>query len=244
LVFTGENVRAEGYREFASRGLSAGEITGVGLATSLPWRLESWDTDHPLFRPFSDPEHGDLRRLAFRARTSVRPAEQARVLARFRGGEPAVIERRLGRGKILWFLSACDRDWSDWPRSRLYLPLVHQLLGDLAGLTEGGPVRSLLVDEVEIDDEAPVPGVFDRGGFCEVINVNPRESETDRSTREEFAARFRFELDSSEEERAGGPETDLARAVEVRPDEIWHWVILCLLGVLFVENFLANRTTA
>ncbi|NQT15794.1 MAG: BatA domain-containing protein [Planctomycetes bacterium] len=244
LVFTGENVRAEGYREFTAQGLCAGEIVGVGRASSLPWRLETWETDHPLFRPFSDPEYGDLRRLAFRAHTSIKPEEQARVLARFRGGEPAVVERQYGRGKILWFLSACDRDWSDWPRSRLFLPLVHQLLGDLAGLSEGGPVRSLLIDEVEIAGDAPAPGVFDRDGFHEVINVNPRESETDRSTREEFAARFQFELHSTEEERADGWETDLARAVDVRPDEIWHWVILCLLGVLFVENFLANRTTA
>jgi len=244
LVFTGENVRAEGYREFADRGLCPGEIVGIGRATSLPWRMETWETDHPLFRPFSDPEHGDLRRLAFRAHTTVKPAQQARVLARFRGGEPAVIERRHGRGKILWFLSACDRDWSDWPRSRLFLPLAHQLLGHLAGLTEGGPVRNLLVDQVDIGGQAPVPGIFDRDGFHEVINVNPRESETDRSTRKDFAARFRFELDSTEEERAGGPQTQLARAVDVRPDEIWHWVILCLLGVLFVENFLANRTTA
>lgn len=244
LVFTGENVRAEGYREFAARDLSAGKIVGVGRATSLPWRIETWHTDHPLFRPFSDPEYGDLRRLAFRAHTTVEPAQQARVLARFRGGRPAVIERRHGRGKILWFLSACDRDWSDWTRSRLFLPLVHQLLGHLTGLTEGGPVRGRLVDEIDVAGEAPVPGIYDRGGFHEVINVNPRESETDHSSRKDFAARFRFELDAAEEERTADSQTRLTQAVDVRPDEIWHWVILCLLGVLFVENFLANRTTA
>ena len=56
-------------------------------------------------------------------------------------------------------MTTCDREWSDWSRSRLFLPLVHQMLGYLAGLTDGGPVRNALLDSTEsVTDEAP--GVY------------------------------------------------------------------------------------
>ena len=186
-----------------------------------------------------------MRQFAFRAITEVEPAPGAAVLARFRGGRPAVIERRCGRGKSLWFLSACDREWGDWRRSRLYLPLVHQMLAYLAGLAGGGPVRELITDEVgEGGDDPPVAGVYDRGSHHEVMNVNPRESETDRCTREEFAARFQLQLQEGDETEVGDSRTKLAASVDLRPDEIWHWLLLCLLAVLVLENFLANRTAA
>ena len=146
LVFTGDNVEADGYSALAAAGLGPGQIAGPAHATAVPWRLESWDPEHLVFRPFNDPEYGDLRQFAFRAITEVEPAPGAAVLARFRGGRPAVIERRCGRGKSLWFLSACDREWGDWCRSRLYLPLVHQMLAYLAGLAGGGPVRELITE--------------------------------------------------------------------------------------------------
>lgn len=244
LVFTGSNVTAERYGPAAAAGLTVGQILGEARATSLPWRLETWEEEHPVFRRFRDPQHGDLRRLAFRSYTKVQPAEGARVLARFRGGGPALVERRLGLGRVLWFTSTCDRDWGDWPRSRLYVPLIHQMLRYLAGLTDGGPVRTELIDEVETSGDDPLPGVFDKGTYHQVVNINPRESEMERCTPNELAARFQFELDLGREDRGDEAEAQLASAVDFRPDEIWHWVLLCLLAVLFGECFLANRTTA
>jgi hypothetical protein len=43
-------------------------------------------------------------------------------------------------------MTSVQRDWGDWTRSRLFLPVLHQLLGDLAGLTGGGPVRVRTLD--------------------------------------------------------------------------------------------------
>lgn len=241
LVFSGDNLRNEDCRALEDEGLSAGEIVGTATAASLPWRLDGWDADHPIFRPFNDPQYGDLRRLAFRAHTKVRPHDYARVLAWFRGGAPAILERELGRGKVLWCVCACDRDWSDWPRSRLYVPMIHQMLGYLAGLAEGGPVRNVLLDEANRTD--PIPGVFDRGGFHEVINVDPRESELDRCTREEFAAQLKLKLQDPGLAPPGRDVASVAITAESRPNEIWHWVMLPLIVLLLCEQFLANRTT-
>jgi hypothetical protein len=85
----------------------------------------------------------------------------SKVVARFRGGEPAVLEKKLGSGRILWVTTACDLDWGDWPRSRLYVPMVHQMLGYLGHLAEGGPVRGVPLEKAAEGPQA-VPGVFQR----------------------------------------------------------------------------------
>ena len=141
VVFTGDRVKAESASALNAAGLGVGDVIGPATATELAWRLERWESGHPILRPLSDPEHGDLRRPAFSAITKIKPAADAHVLAWFRGGEPALLERTHGRGKVLWFASACDRSWSDWPRGRLYVPLVHQMLSYVSGLSEGGRIR-------------------------------------------------------------------------------------------------------
>ncbi len=244
IVFTGDRVTADGYRSLEAAGISAGRITGIQTATSLPWRLRSWDREHPVFGAFGDPEYGDLRRLAFRAYTHLEPAGEARVLARFQDRRPALLEREHGGGKVLWFTSACDRQWGDWPRSRLFVPLVHQMLGYLGGLADGGPVRNVVIGQNEWGERLPVPGVYDRQRFWEVVNVDPRESETDRASRREFADRFGLVLRADEETTEAGSGAQKAAVAELRPDEIWHWVILVLAAVLLAEAFLANRTPA
>jgi hypothetical protein len=246
MVFTGDRVTAEGYRAAAAAGLTVGEIGAVVRAHDLPHRFDRWDEAHPLFEPFNDPQHGDLRRFAFSACTRIVPAPDATVVAWFRGDRPALLEKRLGKGRVLWFTSACDREWSDWTRSRLYLPVVHQMLGYLAGLTGGGPVRDVLIDSTSATLAADVvPGVFERDGYTEVVNTGPRESETDRCQPEEFAERFQLTLHEGD-----APQTAAARvapaalAADLRPDELWYWAVFILLGILLMEGFVANRTAA
>jgi hypothetical protein len=248
LVFSGENVRAETCQALAAVGLVPGAIGAITRAESLPLRLETWDRDHPLFRPFNDPQYGDLRRPAFRACLAIRPEADARTLAAFRGGEPALIEKRLGAGRVLWFSSACDLDWSDWPRSRLYVPLVHQMLRHLAGLTEGGPVREVPLEARCHENEAATPGVFARDGFQEVVNIDPRESESERVAAEQFAERFRFRVadapEAANEDPSQPQPAEASLGAFLRPNEVWHWVLLGLSTIVLAECFLANRTTA
>ena len=103
------------------------------------------------------------------------------MLAWFRGGEPALLERTKGRGKVLWFTSACDRAWGDWPRGRMYLPMLHQMVAYVSGLAEGGRIRQ----EIAGDDRKP--GVVESDGLVHVVNPDPLESETARCTPKEFA---------------------------------------------------------
>ncbi|HEX5445349.1 MAG TPA: BatA domain-containing protein, partial [Pirellulales bacterium] len=189
LAFGGENVTPQRTTALASAGMAPGEILSVAAATDLPLRLESWDIKHPVFAAFRDPQLGDLRRLSFSACTNVAPAADAVVLATFRDGKPALVERRLGKGSVLWFTSSGDRQWSDWPRSRLYLPLIYQLVGYQTGLTAGGRVRQAVLEgRVEVPADA-APGVQPHEGYWLVVNTSPREAETERCTPQEFVDR-------------------------------------------------------
>jgi hypothetical protein len=239
IVFTGDRVRPETGRAFGGAGLGVGEILEAKTATELPWRLDRWDTNHLVFKLFADPEHGDLRRPAFSAITPIKPAPETRVLAWFRGGEPALLERTTGLGKVLWFTSACDLSWGNWPRGRMYVPMLHQMAAYVSGLAEGGRIRQ----EVVIDDRKP--GIVESGGLIHVINPDPLESETARCTPKEFAGRFGFALPEPAATAVAGREGAKRIADDrLRPDEIWPWLALTLVGMLLVENFLANRTAA
>ncbi len=223
-------------------GLGVGKVLGPVGPRDLPWRLDRWEMHHPVFQPFADPEHGDLRRPMFDTITRIEPDPKARVLAWFRGGEPALLERAKGRGKVLWFTSACDRSWSGWPRSRLYLPMVHQMLAYASGLTEGGRIRW------EIAGDRRKAGIVEDAGLIHVVNPDPLESDTARCTPEEFASHFGFRLPAAEPPTSEAAEhinsTRAAGDGRLRSDELWPWMAMTLIGLLLVESFLANRTAA
>jgi len=252
LVFTGENVTAESTAELAAAGLTVGQVQGIQHATDLPIRLANWDSKHPIFAPFSDPQLGDLNRLSFTACTKIAPAADAQVLAKYRGGLPAVLERRVGKGSVVWFTSTCDRRWSDWIRSRLYLPLAYQLLGHQSGLSAGGRVRQEVLETqgvAVLPGMAPKvrptglsPGVQAQDGFTLVVNSSPRESETDRATAEEFANRFGLKIaDDAVEMQVVQPQRAIA-GTELVDSELWPWFAGLLLATLLAEGLVANRT--
>jgi uncharacterized membrane protein len=238
VVFTGDRMRPGSTRALEAAGLGAGEVLGPVSATEMPWRLERWETQHPVFQPFADPEHGDLRRPAFTAITRIKLDQSVRVLASFKGGEPALVERTLGRGKILWFTSACDRSWGDWPRGRMYLPMIHQMVAYASGLAEGGRVRQAVAAALR------KPGLVESDGLVQVVNVDPSESQTARCTPKEFADRFGFQLPVPAAETLARQGSSGVGDDRLRSNEIWPWLALTLVGLLLVENFLANRTAA
>lgn len=251
LVFTGELVTPATGDAFRAAGLDAGTIGEPRSARDLPWRLSRWDERHPIFEPMSDPQHGDLRRWKFTTCTPIEPAADAQVLAEFSSGLPAILERQVGEGRVLWVATSCGRRWGDWNLSRMYLPVIHQLLGYEVGLAQGGRVRSRVIDAGEPERGASAaasavilqdpPGIQQFPRFAEVTNVSPRESETERCSQKDFEERFdvKFLDETGTIAAEAGP-----AGVEFQRDELWPWVACGLLCVLLLEGFVGNRTTA
>ena len=70
----------------------------------------------------------------------------AQVLARFDGGAPAVLEKRLGAGRVLLWASTLDQTWTDLPMKPVFLPFVHRAATYLAAYVP--PQPSLTVGQV------------------------------------------------------------------------------------------------
>jgi hypothetical protein len=58
------------------------------------------------------------------------------VVLSYAGGEPAVMERSYGFGRVVQFSSTADGGWNDLPVRPVFLPLIHRTLGFLISRAE------------------------------------------------------------------------------------------------------------
>lgn len=91
------------------------------------------DYDHPVLELFAAPRSGDLTAPRFLRTRPLQPEEGARVLARFDDGTPALVEGRVGRGRVMVWGATLDTHWTDLPLQPVYLPLVRRMATHLAG---------------------------------------------------------------------------------------------------------------
>ncbi len=75
-------------------------------------------------------------------------AASVHVMLRLSNHEPALVERSIGTGEVMLFASTADTRWNDLPARGAWLPLLYQLLSQLAAgpnahrnLHEGEPLR-------------------------------------------------------------------------------------------------------
>lgn len=90
------------------------------------------DYSHPIFELFKSPRSGDFSGARF-FRYHALVAADAQVLARFDDGTPALVERKIGSGRVLLWASTFDNDWNDLPLKPVFLPFIHRLVSHLAG---------------------------------------------------------------------------------------------------------------
>ncbi len=108
------------------------------------------DWTHPLFRIFAPTEREGLEsaRTYRYALLKPDPAAQAKTLASFDDGAPALVETRTGQGRVLLYTSSASQTWSDWPIRSSFLPVLQQTVSFLASaLEEKLPQASLTGDE-------------------------------------------------------------------------------------------------
>jgi hypothetical protein len=99
-------------------------------------RLSGMDYGHAIFEPFRAPRSGDFSTARFYSYRSLAAAKDASVIARFDTGEPALVERAAGRGRVIVFGSTLDLNWNDLALKPMFLPFVHQLGRHLSGFKE------------------------------------------------------------------------------------------------------------
>lgn len=101
---------------------------------------------HPIFAPFSNPNHGDFAKGRFFRYYQSIPTSDASVIAVFDDGNPAVVEKIYGNGRVLCYTSTIDREWNDLPIHGVYLPFLHETIKYLA-LKQAGKVPDYRVGD-------------------------------------------------------------------------------------------------
>jgi hypothetical protein len=118
------------------------------------------DYSHPVLGEFKDPRSGNFANTRFMKYRALTPGEGDKVLARFDDGGAALVERRLGNGRVLAFTSTLDASWNDMPQHGMFLPLAHEIVRYLARYDE--PEAWMTVGRV-VDISAPVGSLVMQG---------------------------------------------------------------------------------
>jgi hypothetical protein len=166
---------------------------GASGARAARFADVAWD--HPALAIFTgDAREGLLGVRTFRyvlakPRGSGKADGDARVLATFDDGAPALVEARRGRGRVLFFASTADRDWTDWPIRTSFLPAMQRFAGWLAGGLDDRREPSVLVGEpktLRLDDGEALAALvgpdgrerrrseLERAGLREDVRGQPR----------------------------------------------------------------------
>ncbi|XZE19588.1 BatA domain-containing protein [Pirellulaceae bacterium SH449] len=266
LIFAGDPAREDWQTTWASSAIAPGTLGKQQPSGVSPFRIVSFESTSDMLDLFEDPQHGDLKRLAFHKIQHLFPASETRVLAWFEDKKPAITSHTFGKGNIVWFLSSSDPSWSNWTMSPLYLPLVQQMAAELLQLNGEGLIRfrnvgdSILAknEDVQLSERNTVQTVslatdsstsvgmktFSQAGFDKsteslyVINTSASESDTARIEPNELGERFGITV-------VAGDELDkpLTSVTALKRIEIWPWLAGAILVLLIAEFALSNRTT-
>lgn len=136
--------------------------------------VEELDTSHPALAAFGDKRLLDSLRSAKVSsyfELQNRTLDNERVLMRLSNGQPLLVERKLGKGRVLLLTTSADSAWSNLPLKTAYVPLVQSLVSYLAGGSRGSVDTGITAGEAKQWIVAPVHAGMD------LRVVDPRRSE-------------------------------------------------------------------
>ena len=277
LILTlGSGVRAERYRQNWDRLLPAEMIDRRFLRRdSEPFTsITDVNWDHPIFTVFQDPQKAGILRTQFYSYWRLSPKEGATVLARFDGGDPALVEKSFGNGRILIFASSLDSIWTDFPLRNAYVPFWHRLV-QYAGQWHASPaavrvnqvlpIQAMIeksnqsgsgtwniIDPrghrvIRLDQEDPHFVSLKRPGHYE-IRSNRRSDWVAVNCPTEESKLDRISIEEFQAAlipRRSRPQEAGSSTVDDRHQQSLWWLLLLLAAAVFMgESLVANRTPA
>jgi hypothetical protein len=167
FISLGENITPDRYNSPLRDILPAtlgrpGALPAMDADGRLPLALP--ESDHPLFKPFTRRGRSGFTRMGAARAFELEPYtegdgtdERPVTLLRFQNGQPALIERRAGMGRVMMWTSVMDMDWkSNAPAQATYMPFVQRIVGYLGGSSGGGAVTYDAVVGERVVVELPV----------------------------------------------------------------------------------------
>jgi hypothetical protein len=229
---------------------------------------------HPLFAPFANPRYSDFTKIHFWKHRSFKLNESAatKVIARFDNGEPALLERMMGKGRILLLASGWHPEESQLALSTKFVPLIGALLEQACGTTEalasvvvGQPVdlptnNAVAVitqpdgRDIRLVPEAKAFGQTDQPGIYRITSgTDEQRFAVNLAAAESNTAPLEMEQLDQLGVKTGAVLTRAERLDRIRQQrdtelesrqKIWRWLLVGALGVLVVETYWAGRASA
>lgn len=143
LVLPGNRCNTDWYnRALAANGEGLLPAPLVSLSGSLnestpPARIVAERFNHPALEMFNDPRNGSLAEGEIKLWFKLGPPADARepiftTFARLDSGDPLLVEKKFGEGRVILASTAGDADWGNLPTRPFYLPLMQRLVTYLA----------------------------------------------------------------------------------------------------------------
>ncbi len=167
LIFPGDRIDTTWYNRVLANdnGLLPLPLASLNTESTSkkPTKIISQNYSHPAMEMFNDPRNGNLAdgEISSWFKLAERKEEQTiNVLARFETGEPFLVEKKLGEGRIIMSAIPCDADWSNLPVRSFYLPLTQRLVVYLASTIfpprnfEVGKPAAVFLDKTAIGKKA------------------------------------------------------------------------------------------
>jgi hypothetical protein len=206
--------------------------------------LVAVDARHPVFRPFSTPT-GALGDVYVDQYRRLNDQKERIVLARFSGGDAALTEQSVERGRLLVFTSDLDNRWNRFPLNPAFVPFA---IETARYLTVGREVRQLWTMPespsglaLPTGTSSPAPGVYTvstaggEGGHRVAINVDVRESNPARTTVEDFTKGV------TRLSQTGATKAGLAAREQEERQRLWQFALLVMLVALALEGVIGRK---
>jgi hypothetical protein len=126
-----------------------GQTAGETIDERPAARLAPLDRRHPLLANF--PARGEglasARFFKFVLLEPVPDTAGATVILRYESGAPALVEKSVGKGRVMILGTTIDREWTDLPIRAGFLPLIEQAARRLSGAADRGGSSVLTVGQ-------------------------------------------------------------------------------------------------
>ena len=173
IVTAGDRVDSTAYKQTLADLMPCTFVQTVGdaIAREQFRVIAAVNYEHSIFAPFKEPNHGDFGKARVYRYFQGMVTGDTTVIAAYDDGNPALLEKAHGTGRVLCWTSTIDREWNDLPIRAVYLPFLHECIRYLA------LVQAEDVPEHRVGDSIPLHGFEEQIG-TEVAIFDPGQAET------------------------------------------------------------------
>jgi hypothetical protein len=172
MIFPGSKIDANWYQSALVRDgkgllpLGFAQLAGDAKENAPTVGIVSQRFENPALEIFNDPRNGSLGDAAIRLWYRMKESSASLTgdapvtLARLDSGDPFLVERKFGEGRVIACATTLDADWSNLPMRPSYLPWLQRLTVYLASTTypprnlEVGNAIAAFTAAADVDKEA------------------------------------------------------------------------------------------